>query len=237
MATFLDLIGQNTSDSLLSMLNTPKGGYGGGENDVLATLNRPRPDYFTMGSAVKRPGGPSGLYASPSKPVTAVRPQFQPAPAPVAPMTNVNVNPGAPSITQRFQEPTDLAASGYHKGIDLGVAEGTPIGAMDYGTVVGVGFDPDYGNFVRVQHEWGESLYGHGSQTQVQMGMQVERGQPVMLSGSSGKSTGPHLHIETADHQGNLLDPISVADMIGQQYMGLGNVTPMTPEELAAEGL
>lgn len=228
MQTFLDLLGTSEADSLLSMLNKP---WGMGEDDVLAGLNKPRPDYFTMSSAVKRPMTSGSLYATSTR--APVRPQVQTQQMPPTPP----IATGAPQVTQRLQEPTDLSVTGFHKGVDLAIPIGTPVASIDDGVVAGVGDHPEYGKFVLVRHPWGTSMYAHGSRAQVQEGMPVGRGQPIMYSGASGKVTGPHLHLETMDNEGNLLDPVEVANMVGQQYMGLGNVTPMTPEELAAEGL
>jgi LAS superfamily LD-carboxypeptidase LdcB/murein DD-endopeptidase MepM/ murein hydrolase activator NlpD len=86
-----------------------------------------------------------------------------------------------------------------HKGMDLaGVATGTPVGAVDGGTVALVSNDPDgFGNFVLVDHGNGfASLYGHLNSTSVTAGQTINKGDSVGGLGSTGRSTGPHLHLE-----------------------------------------
>jgi murein DD-endopeptidase MepM/ murein hydrolase activator NlpD len=111
--------------------------------------------------------------------------------------------PGA-VISQGFG-PTDLAIEppygGYahfHTGLDLAAPELTPVLATDDGTVALVGGgDYGYGNYVVIAHRGGSvSLYGHLNQALVTPGQVVTQGQPVGLEGSTGHSTGPHLHFE-----------------------------------------
>ena len=85
----------------------------------------------------------------------------------------------------------------FHAGIDFGAAKGTPIYAVDAGRVVFAGDKSGYGKAVVIQHQRGLStLYGHASQLYVQQGQQVVRGQMIGAVGSTGFSTGPHLHFE-----------------------------------------
>lgn len=85
----------------------------------------------------------------------------------------------------------------FHRGIDFGAAKGTPIYAVDAGRVVFAGDKSGYGKAVVIQHQRGLStLYGHASQLYVQQGQQVVRGQMIGAVGSTGFSTGPHLHFE-----------------------------------------
>jgi lysostaphin len=89
----------------------------------------------------------------------------------------------------------------FHTGIDFGAAEGTPIYAVDAGRVVFAGDKGGYGKAVVIQHQRGLStLYGHASQLYVQQGQQVVRGQMIAAVGSTGFSTGPHLHFEVRSH-------------------------------------
>lgn len=80
-----------------------------------------------------------------------------------------------------------------HNGIDFEMPEGTPILAVDDGEVNLVG-DGDYGITVKISHEWGTSLYGHLKKAKVNQGQKVTKGEKIALSGSTGESTGPHLH-------------------------------------------
>lgn len=105
-------------------------------------------------------------------------------------------------ITQHFyQNPDSYAQFGMagHDGTDFGgKGWGTPFVAIADGTVADVGKDRDYGNFVRVAHkELGAySFYAHAQEISVAMGDLVQAGQTIGLVGSTGNSTGPHLHLE-----------------------------------------
>ena len=101
--------------------------------------------------------------------------------------------------------PTDLSIeppygqyAHFHTGIDLAAPELTPVLAADDGTVALVGGgDYGYGNYVVIAHLSGlVSLYGHLNRSLVHVGDVVTQGQRVGLEGSSGHSTGPHLHFE-----------------------------------------
>lgn len=110
-------------------------------------------------------------------------------------------------VSQMFGENPDVYGRfGYlgHNGIDLATPVGTPILAIDAGVASHAKNDPTgYGNYVRIDHEWGISLYGHLSQLHVQPWQSVNRGQVIGLSGNSGMSTGPHLHFEVRLHPVN----------------------------------
>lgn len=97
----------------------------------------------------------------------------------------------------------------YHKGTDIANSTGTPILAADSGRVVVAGWtNVGYGNHVIIDHENGyQSLYAHMSQISVVEGQRVGRGATVGLMGSTGRSTGPHLHFEIRASGGNL-DPL-----------------------------
>jgi murein DD-endopeptidase MepM/ murein hydrolase activator NlpD len=91
----------------------------------------------------------------------------------------------------------------FHTGIDIGVPQGTPIHATAAGTVVlattnlANGVPVGFGTYVLIAHGGGVySLYGHLSSLGVRTGQQVAAGQVIGLSGSTGNSTGPHLHFE-----------------------------------------
>ena len=84
-----------------------------------------------------------------------------------------------------------------HSGIDLAVSSGTPVYATDGGTVVRAGWFGGYGNCVDIDHENGRvTRYGHNSALLVKVGDKVYQGQEIALVGSTGNSTGPHLHFE-----------------------------------------
>lgn len=94
-----------------------------------------------------------------------------------------------------------------HEGIDIGSVLGTPVAAPAAGTVVTADAHGDFGNHVMIDHGNGvRSLYGHLKEIDVKVGQQVEKGQVVGLVGSTGRSTGPHLHYELLV-QGSPVDP------------------------------
>jgi murein DD-endopeptidase MepM/ murein hydrolase activator NlpD len=85
----------------------------------------------------------------------------------------------------------------FHSGLDLSGPWGSPVRATAPGTVIYAGRKGAYGNMVEIDHGYGiRTRYGHLRSTLVQTGAKVERGTPVGLLGSTGRSTGPHLHYE-----------------------------------------
>ena len=96
----------------------------------------------------------------------------------------------------------------YHSGIDIGVDEGTPVHAADGGTVVWSGWMGGYGYAVVIDHGNGMStLYGHNSDLAVSEGQDVGKGQVIAYAGSTGNSTGPHVHFEVRI-SGDPVDPM-----------------------------
>jgi murein DD-endopeptidase MepM/ murein hydrolase activator NlpD len=85
-----------------------------------------------------------------------------------------------------------------HAGLDIGVSTGTPVRASDAGRVVVSGWVGGYGNYICVQHTRSLSTcYAHNSRLGVRKGDRVRKGAVIARSGSTGNSTGPHLHFET----------------------------------------
>ena len=84
-----------------------------------------------------------------------------------------------------------------HKGVDWGCPVGTTVYASSAGTVVSAGYNGGYGNNVVISHPDGRlTRYAHNSKLLVHAGQWVEQGQSIALSGSTGRSTGPHVHFE-----------------------------------------
>ncbi len=101
-------------------------------------------------------------------------------------------------------------AAGEHTGLDIAVPTGSYIRAAGAGTVVDVGEDPTYGRFVTIDHGHGyTSIYGHASETFVVVGEQVRQDEVVALSGSTGRSTAPHLHFEILKDS-QAVDPLTL---------------------------
>jgi murein DD-endopeptidase MepM/ murein hydrolase activator NlpD len=85
----------------------------------------------------------------------------------------------------------------YHTGVDIAAETGTPIPAVEAGTVISVGFDGGYGLCVIIEHEGGyTTFYGHANRILVAEGQRVKQNQVIAEVGDTGVSTGPHLHFE-----------------------------------------
>ena len=96
-----------------------------------------------------------------------------------------------------------------HTGLDFGVGYGVPILSADNGVVIHSGWYGGYGNTVIVDHGGGfTTLYAHASSLAVRNGQTVKQGQMVSRVGSTGFSTGPHLHFEVR-YNGNPINPLS----------------------------
>ena len=97
---------------------------------------------------------------------------------------------------------------GRHYGVDIANEVGTPIRATADGLVVYAGWQNGYGRMVVIEHGYGFSTrYGHCSSVDVKVGDEVKRGQIISYVGSSGRSTGSHLHYEVRIH-GVPVDPV-----------------------------
>lgn len=97
---------------------------------------------------------------------------------------------------------------GPHPGIDIAVPQDSYIRTTAAGVVSAAGFDDVYGGFVLIRHAEGyETMYGHASQVFVAPGDTVEKNEVVALSGSTGRSTAPHLHFEIRK-DGVAIDPL-----------------------------
>lgn len=107
-----------------------------------------------------------------------------------------------------------------HKGIDIGAPHGAPIHAAMDGVVASAGRNAGYGNFVKLAHASGlASGYGHMSRIAVRSGARVRAGQVIGYVGSTGMSTGPHLHWEVW-RNGASVNPRSIAFSRMQQLSG-----------------
>ena len=96
----------------------------------------------------------------------------------------------------------------FHSGVDFALAQGQPIYAADSGTVYYSGYSGGYGKLIKIDHGNGmQTYYAHCSSLLVSSGQHVEEGETIGLIGSTGNSTGPHLHFEVIIH-GNRVDPL-----------------------------
>ncbi len=101
-----------------------------------------------------------------------------------------------------------------HKGIDISINEGDSVMAAFPGVVGKIGYEPGgYGHFVILVHSGGvETRYAHLSRVTAVLGEEVSAGQGIALGGSTGNSTGPHLHFEIRKY-GKAMDPLTLFEM------------------------
>jgi len=144
--------------------------------------------------------------------------------------TSVYIPSGRPveklSLTSNFGVRSDPFNGGarMHKGIDIPGPVGTPIYATADGIVSRAGWASGYGNLVEISHGNGmETRYGHMSKLVVAPNSRVRRGQIIGLMGSTGRSTGSHLHYEVRV-AGNAINPIPF--VAGADYLVALNTKP-----------
>ncbi|HLQ31971.1 MAG TPA: peptidoglycan DD-metalloendopeptidase family protein [Chloroflexota bacterium] len=129
--------------------------------------------------------------ASPAAPALSAQSETAPAKAAPAPRPASSPSfiwPATGMLTTYF--------SGWHNGIDIANSVGTPVHAVQAGRVVSSAWDNSgYGYMVRIDHGDGlQTLYGHASRLLVHAGEYVDQGDTIMLMGSTGRSTGSHVH-------------------------------------------
>ncbi|HOF50290.1 MAG TPA: M23 family metallopeptidase [Candidatus Colwellbacteria bacterium] len=123
-----------------------------------------------------------------------------------------------PTQGRQITSPFGMRDGRMHNGIDIGVNSGTPVYAAADGVVSYAGYDSDgYGNYIILEHSSGyTTLYGHllSLGSAVDVGEEVARGQQIALSGSTGRSSGPHLHFEIRLNN-NPINPLAGAPSFG----------------------
>lgn len=147
-------------------------------NGIATTAFAPQQSNYKVGQT------PANLNTTPSTDTLATTPSLWPA---------------SGRITSGFgwRTPPLEGGSELHQGIDIAVETNTPVVATADGEVVKSGWAGGYGNLVQINHGNGiETLYGHNSQLAVSVGQKVKKGQVISYVGSTGISTGPHVHYE-----------------------------------------
>ena len=97
----------------------------------------------------------------------------------------------------------------FHTGLDIGGDTGQPFVAAAGGTVSSVGWSGGYGNMILIDHGNGVATrYAHASKVSVSNGQQISKGESIGLVGSTGRSTGPHLHFEVIIN-GDTVNPLN----------------------------
>ncbi|MEN3745865.1 M23 family metallopeptidase [Sphingomonas sp. HF-S3] len=137
-------------------------------------------------------------------------------------MTGMMAMPAAGRISSGFgmRRHPILGYSRMHKGLDVAAPWGAPVYAATDGVVQFAGRSSGYGNFVKLAHSGGYGTgYGHMSRILVRSGQRVRKGQQIGAVGSTGMSTGPHLHYELY-RNGVAVNPRSVSFTSQQQLVG-----------------
>lgn len=144
---------------------------------------------------------PDGIKPNEAAPITPSR-LFQTPNAGAVTATGAWVWPAAGRITQPFRS--------WHKGLDIANHDGGPVLAADSGSIVSTGWDKSgYGNKIVINHNNGYlTLYAHLSRIDVAVGQTVKKGDRIGMMGSTGRSTGTHLHFEIRTANGNT-DPLT----------------------------
>lgn len=181
-----------------------KGGattVGASNNVVLRPPDPPLPTRVNTTSANSSTNSPTAIHTNP---VSRTEQSLSLLPADMTP-------PVDSDITSSFgwrQDPID-GETRFHYGIDFKVPSHTPVKSVMAGEVVFSGWEAGYGKMVEIKHANGlTSRYGHNSKLTVKVGDQVEAGTVIAQSGSTGRSTGPHLHFEIRKDD-QALDPIA----------------------------
>ncbi len=162
------------------------------------------------------PGGKIAAPAAPApKPRVIATPTKPASPAPSSSSASSGADMAWPTTTHYISQPYGIwsrVSGGTHSGVDLAAAVGTPIYAADDGIVThagcGASCSRSYGLYVDIDHGNGlMTRYGHSSKLLVSVGDQVRRGQLIALMGSTGRSTGSHLHFEVRKN-GRYVNPM-----------------------------
>lgn len=169
-----------------------------GQVVIVPDGKKPEPPRQVTSRGAERPG-----EGAPAQQQAAPEPQQAEDNTPTQ-ATGQFVWPARGVITQYF--------SGAHNGIDIAAPLGTPVYAADAGVVTVAGWDPyGLGNHVRIDHGNGYlTIYGHFSKLLVHAGQYVERGQQIALMGSTGRSTGPHVHFIIARGARGYVNPLDL---------------------------
>jgi murein DD-endopeptidase MepM/ murein hydrolase activator NlpD len=165
---------------------------------------------------------PTGTPEPSTAPLGYARAQQKERPVVVVEAKWVHPMPGA-AVTSCFGQRWGRL----HAGVDLASPSGTPIRAAGAGTVVLAGVEGGYGNAVLVDHGNGYlTHYGHMSAIVVKVGQKVATGEQIGNEGSTGHSTGPHLHFEV--HKGTYKNPIEPTAWMHEHGVDIAGCVPLT---------
>ncbi|MDT0346828.1 M23 family metallopeptidase [Streptomyces litchfieldiae] len=169
------------------------------------------PNLIIPGQELSLAGAEAAAEAEPQA-APAEEPAPEPEPAPAEESAGGFTAPVEGALGTAYGVAGSSWSSGYHTGVDFPVGTGTPVKAITDGEVVTAGSGGAYGNEVVIRHADGHySQYAHLSSISVSVGQTVGTGDQIGLSGSTGNSTGPHLHFEvrTGPDYGSDVDPLA----------------------------
>lgn len=127
----------------------------------------------------------------------------------------------------------------HHNGIDIAIGTGTPVMPVAPGVVAYSGQRSGYGNTILIEHENGMvTLYGHNSRLMVSSGQAVDENTVVALSGSTGRSTGPHLHFEAWQAGVNITPAFMPGNskQLPRLQLAASKIKPRFHKEIMADG-
>ncbi len=180
----------------------------------------------TQSAGLSLPGNPAvhlnvgGKPANPTPPITHAQ----------------SYRPKSSSSSSSYIWPTQgILSQGFHtfhEGLDIAGPTGTPIVAAKAGEVMTVGWDDwGLGKAITLQHADGtRTVYGHNSRLLVSEGQQVKQGQIIAEMGSTGNSTGPHLHFEVHPKEGDAVNPFPLLPSLVA-----GKIPPLQPVAAAPD--
>lgn len=189
----------------LNEINTLHTLYNVPENNVLT----PSLFFYRIKSLVSKLNKPVAVYIKDARPITDV---MTPQLAKQFALREMFRSPLGGRLTSFFGGRVHpiFRQWGFHNGLDIAAPYGTPVGAARGGVVISSGWMGGYGKAVIIQHDEGfKTLYGHLSTINVRPGQKVKAGQFVGRVGSTGWSTGPHLHF-TLWQYNKLINPMKV---------------------------
>lgn len=192
---------------LLLSLRSQVGGFAAELEATALALHNPLPPDPSPGRILRRAPPPLARTPQTQTPDPA---QFMPTGLPLLADTRLTSTFGYRS------NPFGGGAYEFHNGADFAAPEGTPVYTTASGTVSEMGWNPIFGLMVLIDHGNGlHTLYGHLSSSYVEKGQQVEQSHLIGAVGSTGRSTGPHLHY-TVYRYGVAVDPLP--------YVGIGTI-------------
>ena len=208
-----------------------------------STPGTPPPPPVSAPPQKPAPGGPPKPVAPPTTPPAAAAPKPVAEPVSVKPNTKIVPPPdngytyqapvsGVVTSTMGKRTSPGGVGSTDHKGIDIAAPIGTPVNSIAPGRVIQVvKGSKSAGNYVVVAHGDTISKYMHLSSVSVEEGQDLAAGDSVGKVGNTGHSTGPHLHLQVEDKQGNIIDPAKLQGLKIEKGKPIGSIASANIEK------